>query len=247
MRLRAKTKPQEFEHEVDCGSIILPIKIKISKRKSLAIQINSATEIIVRAPLKFSVKKIENFVQEKQDWILLHQKKLGQKTNLSAPKKYIDDEAFMFLGKKYQLKIRQALANKVELIGSRFLLHSTHPKNKNKNKKLIDDWYKNQAEKIFNERLIECKKTAEKIDIEVDNKIKLRRMKSRWGSCSIDSEITLNIHLVCAEETCIDYVILHELCHIREHNHSKRFYALMDIVMPDWKQVKKQLNNSVTI
>ena len=76
--------------------------------------------------------------------------------------------------------------------------------------------------------------------------IKLRKMKRQWGNCSLKGIITLNTALIKAPEICIDYVILHELCHFAEHNHSPRFYRLLTQVMPDWKIIKAQLDHTTS-
>lgn len=76
--------------------------------------------------------------------------------------------------------------------------------------------------------------------------LRILTMQTQWGSCSLNGRITLNPHLVKAPRECIDYVILHELCHIAEHNHSERFYRLMGQVMPNWEEVKERLDGMVS-
>ncbi len=78
-------------------------------------------------------------------------------------------------------------------------------------------------------------------------KLTLRTMKRQWGNCAVNGKVTLNIHLIKASRLCIDYVILHELCHIAEHNHSPVFYNLMSQVMPQWREVKAYLDSRVNI
>ena len=107
-------------------------------------------------------------------------------------------------------------------------------------KSLIDKWYQDKAKLIFAERLdAVLPKAAWVTDTPA---FRLLAMKKQWGSCSTRGNLILNPHLVKAPKECIDYVILHELCHIAEHNHSEYFWRLLTQVMPNWKEVKARLD-----
>ena len=105
---------------------------------------------------------------------------------------------------------------------------------------LLHEWYKARAKEVFNRRL----ETLLEQTLWVSERppIRILTMRTQWGSCSPNGRITLNPHLVKASRECIDYVILHELCHIAEHNHSERFYRLMGQIMPGWEQIKERLD-----
>ena len=208
------------------------------RRKTIAIQVALNGEVKVKAPLRASRRKVMQFVESKAIWIL------AKRAEFAAHPAILPDNIYKFLGANYRLQVELAIANNVSAHGDKLLVQTT---NKAKIKTQIDDWYRMQAEQIFAQRLPYCLEIATKIDVHFDGEIRLRKMKSRWGSCSSSGEITLNTELVCAPEICIDYVILHELCHLREHNHSPAFYALMDVVMPNWRGVKKTLNKTVQI
>ncbi|MGP4847368.1 M48 family metallopeptidase, partial [Marinobacter sp. 1Y8] len=107
-------------------------------------------------------------------------------------------------------------------------------------KRLIDEWYKNKFRSISRERLEALISKASWV--KNSPSIKLMTMKKQWGSCSTKGNLILNPHLVKAPKECIDYVILHELCHIAEHNHSEHFWRLLTQVMPNWKEVKARLD-----
>jgi predicted metal-dependent hydrolase len=133
------------------------------------------------------------------------------------------------------------LLNKVKIEHGKIKVSSTSLNNLHL-KNLVDDWYKNKAIEIFNSRLEECIKIGAKAGINYKNKITLRSMKTRWGSCSSEPKITLNPKLISLSKDFIDYVIIHELCHIKEHNHSQAFYKLLKFLLPDWEQRKEKLN-----
>lgn len=105
---------------------------------------------------------------------------------------------------------------------------------------MLDEWYKARAKETFDKRLTAMLEQA--LWISECPSIRVLTMKTQWGSCSPKGLITLNPHLVKAPRECIDYVILHELCHIAEHNHSERFYRLMGQVIPNWEKTKEKLD-----
>ena len=106
---------------------------------------------------------------------------------------------------------------------------------------LLNKWYRFRANIMFEVRLQHILEQALWVETKPD--IRLMTMRTQWGNCSPSGLLTLNTHLVKAPTICIDYVILHELCHLVEHNHSERFYQLLTQVMPDWEVVKERLDN----
>ena len=107
-------------------------------------------------------------------------------------------------------------------------------------KSYLNEWYRTRAKVIFEARLQHILEQALWVENYPD--IRLMTMRTQWGNCSPSGVLTLNPHLVKAPTICIDYVILHELCHLVEHNHSERFYQLLNQVMPDWAKIKNQLD-----
>jgi predicted metal-dependent hydrolase len=109
---------------------------------------------------------------------------------------------------------------------------------------LLMGWYRHQARRVFSERWEEVAPRIAAIGVTPPDTFRLREMKSRWGSCSSMGQISLNLKLIQVDESLIDYVILHELCHLRELNHSRAFYAILDRDVPDWKLLRAKLNKS---
>ncbi len=127
------------------------------------------------------------------------------------------------------------------MLRGQLYVHATYTNPKHI-KELVDAWYREKANRVFEERFFEClKHVISKIGIEHNGRFSLRAMKTRWWSCSKKHLITLNPELIGAPKECIDYVIVHELCHVAEHNHGKEFYRLMDKAMPDWEIRKDKL------
>lgn len=106
---------------------------------------------------------------------------------------------------------------------------------------MITAWYRQQAKRVFAERLKVCFPRVEGLKIAYPM-LSIRQMKARWGSCTVDGKIILNLMLIHVPKHLIDYVILHEMCHLVEHNHSGAFYGLLARVLPDWEERRKSLN-----
>ena len=213
-------------------------------RRSTTIQVHRDKSVRVLAPKFSSEKSIKEIVRERADWILKKQKQFSSMPSCNREElELTDDEQLDFLGEKYSLQISTGKAG-AELINGKLCLSAPENSTREQRRKILQNWYRLQAELIFSERIPLCMQTVKKIGIKKAPEWKARVLKRSWGSCSGKGRLNLNIELVSAPLSCIDYVILHELCHLKEHNHSPRFYKLMDKVCPDWKLRRKELNDN---
>lgn len=105
----------------------------------------------------------------------------------------------------------------------------------------LEGWYRDKARQVFHERLGVCYPRVERLGVPCPS-LAIRPMKTRWGSCSSSGLIMLNPKLVQTPVDCIDYVLLHELCHLKEHHHNKQYYQLLDHTLPDWRDRRRKLN-----
>ncbi|MEQ8172293.1 MAG: M48 family metallopeptidase, partial [Candidatus Eremiobacterota bacterium] len=112
-------------------------------------------------------------------------------------------------------------------------------------KTLLGNWYLDHARVKFNQRVNLCYEKIKKYDINTPLRIKIKQMKKRWGSCSKNGTILLNRELIKVPSHCIDYVITHEMCHLKHYNHNKKFFKLLSRVMPDWQNRKERLEKMV--
>lgn len=225
---------------VKCNDSEITFELVRSKRRSISIAVYPSAKVRVSAPLRTSIKYIKNMVQVRADWIVAKQKHFANHPKQKA-QTYEEGSNIKLLGSEYCLKIIPDIRNAVILDGENINVHLLKP-SKAKVKAIIKNWYEQQAREVFTERLKPMQKLAEAAEIKFNGNLKFRWAKRRWGSCSRKGEINLNYELVKMPLDCIDYVILHELCHIREFNHSKRFYGLMSSLMPDWKVRKATLS-----
>lgn len=235
---------KENLYEVPYGNSSISFRLNFTNRRTLAIHVYPDTSVVIDAPNDSSLEKIKSKILKRAKWIRKQQRRFERFPPALPARKYISEESFRYLGRQYRLKVQQNLINKVRLERGELIVYVTRV-DPQRVKELVDEWYRTKAANVFSERLIACQRLVAKASIKYEGKIYLRTMKTRWGTCSKDSKITLNPELVAASKECIDYVITHELCHLKEHNHSRAFFNLLTSVMPDWEKRKIKLEMSV--
>jgi len=206
-----------------------------SQRRTLALHITREGKLEVRAPLALPLSVIEAFLEKRQDWIA---RKLNRLWEVAPPlaKKGEPGELWLFLGKSYPLAYRSQPQAPVLLEDSLYLSESL----RDNPLPFLLSWYLAQAADIFNQRL---KTIYEQIDV-TPTRIRLSNSTSRWGSCSGKNSVNLAWRLVMAPPEVIDYVIFHELAHIKHHNHSAAFWAEVALHVPDYKLRRRWLRDN---
>jgi predicted metal-dependent hydrolase len=231
------------QHSILYGSVAVPYELVYSKRKTIAIHVYADGRTVVRAPTNTALAKIEEFVLSKAKWIVRHQTKFKERREQTpAHRRYTSGERYHFLGQPYTLNVMQG-GERVELDADRLHVYVGDVTDRSRIAHLVDKWYRAQAARILPARLAECFPRVKHWGVAYPP-LTIRTMKSRWGSCRSSGKITLNLRLMQVAVDLIDYIILHELCHLREMNHSRAFYALMDSVLPDWREKRKRLKNT---
>lgn len=210
--------------------------------KKILIKVHPDCRVVVSAPSDADDETVIAAVKKRSRWIYQQLRDFRQQLEHVTARQYVSGESHYYLGKQYLIKVSVSPNDKQTVKLSRGKLDViVHSQSAVKVKQLLADWYKARAKEVFAKRLDAMLEQA----LWVSNKPPLRMltMQTQWGSCSPQGRLTLNPHLVKAPRECIDYVILHELCHIAEHNHSEKFYRLMEQVMPNWQKVKTRLDD----
>ena len=239
-----KDKPEVFT--VAYGTSFIDFVLTRSKRKTLAIHVHPDTSVGVVAPEAAPIELIKAKVQKRAKWIRKQQNQFGRFPPALPMRRYISGETFTYLGKQYLLRTEKDLACSVKIDKQNILVTAPilHP---SKIKLLVDAWFRKRAEAIFTSRLSLCAQKTKRFGVEFEGDFSLKSMKTRWGSCTRNGRITLNPELVCASRNCIDYVLFHELCHLKVHNHGSAFYKLLNAVCPSWKTDKEKLETSMEL
>lgn len=213
--------------------------------EKLLIKVHDDGRVVAHASLSVSESAVKAGVSQRAPWIWRQLGKFHYTHEKSAPRQYISGESHFYLGRRHLLKVvvDRETKRRVKLLRGKFQVTTPSAHSEGDVKKLMDDWYRDRAEDVFQRRLEELLPKA--TWVKSMPKLRLQRMTKQWGSCSTDHVLTLNTHLIKAPRDCIDYVILHELCHVLEHNHSERFYRLLYSIMPDWEARKVYLDQRV--
>lgn len=219
--------------------------VRKANSRKLRIKVHPDQQVVVVVPIEATDEFIEASLTKKAGWIWQHLQDFANQKNDVLPRRYVSGETQFYLGRRYVLKvmINPEQPEAVKLYRGKLTVNLTdEPEDKAaKVKKLLDAWYQQKAKVVFHERLLTMLPKADWV--QNTPSFRLLSMKKQWGSCSTQGNLVLNPHLVKAPKECIDYVILHELCHIAEHNHSDKFWRLLTQVMPNWKVVKTQLDS----
>lgn len=217
---------------------------KQGNSSKVLIKVHPDCRVVVSAPNSATNSEVIAATQKRSRWITQQLRAFREQSEYIIPRRYVSGESHYYLGKQYQLKVIEdsRLPQGVKLLRGKIEVNVRN-KSAQKVQQLLNEWYRQRAKIVFAKRLDIVLEQALWVQQRPD--FRILSMQTQWGSCSPHGRLTLNPYLVKAPSECIDYVILHELCHIAEHNHSERFFQLLGQVMPNWQAVKSQLDNMV--
>jgi predicted metal-dependent hydrolase len=215
-----------------------------SRRRTLGITVRPDKSVSVRVPLRTPLKEIRSFVMSRAEWVL----KVWNKLDAGPARRrqeYGRGAVFLYRGDAYRLEFTTGLRRSLFLHDGLMILAAPGIPSEVTVRRMIAGWYRNQALEIVKERSIECHRLMQGEGIPLPP-ITIRTMKTRWGSYSyLTRRITLNLNLVKAPQSCLDYVIIHELCHIKVRHHGADFWRMVSSYLPDYLAVRKQLKQYI--
>lgn len=226
--------------KIQYGSKVIEFDIEFKDRKTLGIAVLPTRQVHVKAPLDASIEKIKEKIRKRATWILKQQSFFLSFHPLTPPKKYISGETHLYQGRRYRLKIIQADKNDVKLKYGQLQVYTDEIKNSQRIEYLVRNWYDRKARRKLNEYAAPWIDKFATYNV-APKEVVIRRMPNRWGSCSPKGRILLNSELIKAPKGCIEYVIVHELCHLIYPNHTAQFIHLLTTQMPDWEKWKDRL------
>ncbi len=212
------------------------------ERKTLAIKVEAAGKVTVIVPNQTSHEIIIEKVKSKAPWII---KKLDYFNNIeqqNKPKSFLDDDVFMYLGQDYRLRLEMisTLAKPEINIESGKVLIRTPTTDKKKLQMAMIDWYREKANEKIRERINFFQPQIPK----KPNRVVIKEQKKRWGSCSSKDNLNFNWKIIMAPTSVIDYIVVHELCHLVFLNHSKEFWNILATILPDYRDRKVWLDKN---
>jgi hypothetical protein len=224
---------------VQIGSKKIDFYLEYSGRKTLGISVTSEMEVIVKAPAGSSLDKVKAIIRKKAPWIIKQQSFFLAFHPKTPARRFVSGETHLYMGRQYKLKIMNGKKNDVHFKNKEIQIY-IKPNSLAEN--VLNEWYRERAKIKFAEIAEPIIQKFKKYKVE-PNCIFLQEMPSRWGSCTPIGKIILNPELIKAPKPCIEYVIIHELCHLVHTNHNEKFFNLQTKEMPDWEKWKKKLEN----
>ncbi len=213
--------------------------------KNLNLRIYKDGIVSVSADQQVPISQIDSFVISKGRYICSAQKKFTEMAQYAPqPKQYVSGETFYLQGRGLRLKVEKSALDEISSDGIYLFLRLTDTSDFTKKQKIVTKYFDEQCNIVFSEIMGKTYSIFQKYDIAMP-KLRIRNMETQWGSCSAKKGvITLNKRLLEAPRNCIEYVVMHEFCHLIHPNHSKHFYDFLTMQMPDWRERKKTLDKS---
>jgi predicted metal-dependent hydrolase len=216
----------------------IPVEVRRKRIKHLHLYVKPPDgHVLLTAPMRMSDAEIERFVQTKAGWLQKHVAKIaGRPRPVKAD--YADGGTLLVWGRPYAIEIRHGGKNAVALTGDTAVLTARKDSTAAQRETFLREWYREQ---LKTETALRLPRWEAATGLHAAG-WQTKDMRTRWGTCNIKTrKIWLNVQLAKKPPECLDYIILHELAHLVERGHNRRFYALLDTFMPEWREVKAKL------
>lgn len=223
---------------IEYGSETIRYEVLLVSRRTLGIEVHPDGRVLVRAPTDCPGEVIAERVRKRAPWISRQLAEFERFSPRTPARHYVSGESHLYLGRQYRLRALRGDSPDVKLERTELLVSLPDPSSSKHVRAVLQRWYRERAKVLFKEALDASLSRFEGMK---RPRLIVRSMQSRWGSLSIAGTMTLNVTLVRAPRACIEYVVTHELCHLRHRDHSADFYRLLDQAMPDWEERKRRL------
>ena len=242
-----KAEPS-FAGALRFGSTTVPYTVRRQNRSDLSISVLPDLRVEVLAPRDRPRSEIEAKLVARSAWILRQQLRFRDMHPLPIQKKYVAGESFRYLGRQYRLRVVRGDSRSVALQRPFLVVELDRSSGRSRAaiEQLVMMWYTNRSRLLLPRYFERVMKNHPNLGAQ-DIQLRVRRMKVRWGSCSPNGVITLNPELIQTSPRCIEYVIVHELCHLRIMNHGPSFQQMISRAMPDWKVRRDEINTTKDI
>jgi predicted metal-dependent hydrolase len=224
--------------QLKLGDITVDVDLKDIKNIHLSVYPPTG-RVRIAAPLRMNMDTIRIYAISKLSWIKKHQQKFQTQVR-EAPREYLNKEGHYFIGKRYLLKVIEHDASpRVTIKHNTIELYVRPNTDIQKRQVIMDEWYRQQLKELA-PPIIEKWEKVMNVSL---HELAVKKMKTKWGTCNREAKrIWLNLELAKKPFHCIEYIIVHELVHLLERNHNDRFIAFMNSFLPEWKQLKNELN-----
>ncbi len=233
------------EQRIRYGDEIIRFRVRVQPERRVprvAIHVEPDGRVLVDAPSGATPASVLAAVRKRSVWISRHVEAARERYGGLQAREYVSGESLLYLGRRYRLKVAVEPSAPVHAaLRGAYLVVAAPQRSAGLIRDSLDAWYRQRAKEVLAHRLEAV--AANLRWVRSVPEMRLRNMTVQWGSCSPAGRITLNPMLVKAPRECIDYVMLHELIHLRHHNHGSQFYRTLDRHMPGWRALKLRLDD----
>ncbi len=227
-------------HRIELGGQVVPYALKRSSRKTLSITVFPDGGVLTVAPQSSALEEIEERLRRRGRWILKTRREFEQFRPITPPRQYVPGETHRYLGRQFRLLVEESVRSRVAIEGDRIAIRYPGIRSAEKTGQLLRTWFQSRAKRILSERLTSLFPAFPELGGQP--KLTVRKLTKRWGSMSPDgTHMLLNTRLIEAPIDCVDYVIVHELCHVQEPHHGPAFFELLEQKLPNWERRKNRL------
>lgn len=216
-------------------------RLRRSNRRTLAISVLPDGTVELVAPKTAALEAITAKVAKRARWIRVQRQSFSEMNRNRLPLRYVSGASHRYLGRQYRLKVQKVEPTGVRLVGGYFLIN-TKSGSQDDVAALLEHWFRQRAHTQFERRLADWSEWC-RVRKLPEPRLSLLKMPKRWGSAQLDGRIRLNPELVRMPSICIDYVVAHEICHLRFPTHDPRFYRQLSELLPDWRKIKARLES----
>jgi len=216
--------------------------IRRPNRKTASVQVSPSNQVSIVVPMDLPEERIAAIIKRKTRWIM---NKIAINNEVKypvRPKEFVNGESFAYLGRTYRLKILNGSSH-VEFKGGYFRVsvpNKGKPDEAKLVKILLTEWYMEHAKTKLQERV---RRFAQVMEVKHFG-LTVKSLASQWGSCTKDGDLNFNWRIIMAPLRLVDYVVIHELCHLTYHDHSKEFWQLLERYLPECKELKEELRRT---
>lgn len=232
-----------IRQEIVFGTETIGYEIRfLPTRRTLGIEVHPDLSVVVRAPADCDLETIQARVGKRASWISKQLSNFQRYSPRTPARQYVSGETHLYLGRQYRLKVITGDSASLKMNRGLLLLTLPGKAEPDRVKVLLHRWYLDHARQVFIDVLDEF---LPRFKGHQRPRLIVRAMQSRWGSLSRAGTMTLNANLVRAPRACIEYVVAHELCHLKHRDHDASFFRLLGQVMPDWEKRKQRLETAL--
>ncbi len=218
----------------------LAFQLRRSGRRTLGISVEPDRRVVVTAPADASEERIATTLRRRVGWIRRQQRAFEEMPPPPSPRQWVSGETHRYLGRQYRLKLHTGAACSVRLVGRYFVVMLSDVADRTAVERLMDAWYREHAAALLAERVARLVASSTWLDVAVPP-ITVRSMRQRWGSTTQRGRVYFNVDVVKLPLPCIDYVVAHELVHLKIANHGPAYWRMLGRVMPDWEKWRERL------